>query len=128
MGTPRGRDDAGFAYLRAFVEEMKASGFVADRIAAHGVVGLSVAPAASPPRRRCVAAGEPSSRAGPAAPISDRPQVSAPSAGAAAPLSGHGSGGTYRCVSSIGVARPATVRNSASSVHHVDGGTSAAGE
>ena len=48
MGTPRGRDDAGFSYLREFVEEMKASGFVADRIAAHGVVGLSVAPAASP--------------------------------------------------------------------------------
>ena len=35
MGTPRGRDEAGFAYLAAFVEEMKASGFVADRIAAH---------------------------------------------------------------------------------------------
>jgi polar amino acid transport system substrate-binding protein len=48
MGTPRDRDDAGFAYLRAFVEEMKASGFVADRIAAHGVVGLTVAPPASP--------------------------------------------------------------------------------
>lgn len=46
MGTPRGRAAAGFAYLRAFVEAMKASGFVADRIAAHGVVGLSVAPAA----------------------------------------------------------------------------------
>jgi polar amino acid transport system substrate-binding protein len=46
MGTPRGRDDAGFAYLSAFVEEMKASGFVADRIAAHAVAGLSVAPAA----------------------------------------------------------------------------------
>lgn len=46
MGTPRGRDEAGFAYLRAFVEEMKATGFVAERIAAHGVVGLSVAPAA----------------------------------------------------------------------------------
>jgi polar amino acid transport system substrate-binding protein len=44
MGTPRGRDDAGFAYLRAFVEEMKATGFVAERIAAHGVDGLSVAP------------------------------------------------------------------------------------
>jgi polar amino acid transport system substrate-binding protein len=44
MGTPRGRDDAGFAYLAAFVEEMKASGFVADRIAAHDVRGLSVAP------------------------------------------------------------------------------------
>lgn len=49
MGTPRGRGIAGFAYLREFVEEMKASGFVADRIAAYGVVGLSVAPAASPP-------------------------------------------------------------------------------
>jgi polar amino acid transport system substrate-binding protein len=49
MGTPRGRDGAGFAFLRAFVEEMKASGFVADRIAAHGVIGLSVAPPASPP-------------------------------------------------------------------------------
>lgn len=46
MGTPRGRDEAGFAFLRAFVEEMKATGFVAERIAAHGVVGLSVAPAA----------------------------------------------------------------------------------
>jgi polar amino acid transport system substrate-binding protein len=46
MGTPRGRDEAGFAYLSAFVEEMKASGFVAERIAAHGVVGLSVAPPA----------------------------------------------------------------------------------
>jgi polar amino acid transport system substrate-binding protein len=47
MGTPLGRDEAGFAYLRDFVEEMKANGFVAGRIAAHGVVGLSVAPAAS---------------------------------------------------------------------------------
>lgn len=46
MGTPRGRDAAGAAYLAAFVEAMKASGFVADRIAAHGVVGLSVAPPA----------------------------------------------------------------------------------
>jgi polar amino acid transport system substrate-binding protein len=46
MGTPRGRDEAGFAYLGAFVEEMKAGGFVAERIAAHGVVGLGVAPAA----------------------------------------------------------------------------------
>jgi polar amino acid transport system substrate-binding protein len=44
MGTPRGRDNAGLTYLRAFVEEMKASGFVAERIAQHGVVGLSVAP------------------------------------------------------------------------------------
>ncbi len=49
MGAPRGRGDVGYAYLWAFVEEMKASGFVADRIAAHGVVGLSVAPPAAPP-------------------------------------------------------------------------------
>jgi polar amino acid transport system substrate-binding protein len=46
MGTPRGRDEAGFAYLSAFVEEMKAIGFVAERIAVHGVIGLSVAPPA----------------------------------------------------------------------------------
>lgn len=46
MGTPRGRDEAGLAFLCAFVEEMKASGFVGERIAAHGVVGLSVAPPA----------------------------------------------------------------------------------
>ena len=47
MGTPRRRDEAGFAYLCAFVEQMKADGFVADRIAAHRVVGLSVAPPAT---------------------------------------------------------------------------------
>ncbi len=35
---------AGAAYLRAFVEEVKASGFVASLIARHKVVGLSVAP------------------------------------------------------------------------------------
>jgi polar amino acid transport system substrate-binding protein len=46
MGTPRGRDAAGIEYLEAFVEEMKASGFVAERIAAHRVVGLDVAPPA----------------------------------------------------------------------------------
>jgi polar amino acid transport system substrate-binding protein len=44
MGTPRGRDEAGFTFLAAFVEDAKASGFVADRIAAHAVRGLSVAP------------------------------------------------------------------------------------
>jgi polar amino acid transport system substrate-binding protein len=49
MGTPRGRDEAGFAYLCEFVEEMKIGGFVADRIAAHGVVGLSVAPSGASP-------------------------------------------------------------------------------
>ncbi len=32
MGTPKGRGEAGARYLRAFVEEMKASGFVADAL------------------------------------------------------------------------------------------------
>ena len=43
MGTPRGRDEAGFAYLQAFVEHAKASGLVASFIDAHHVVGLTVA-------------------------------------------------------------------------------------
>ena len=42
-----GRDEAGFAYLCDFVEEMKANGFTAGRIADHGVVGLTVAPRAT---------------------------------------------------------------------------------
>jgi polar amino acid transport system substrate-binding protein len=32
--------------LHAFVEEMKASGFVADALARHGIAGASVAPKA----------------------------------------------------------------------------------
>jgi len=45
MGTPKGRDGAGFEYLAAFVEHAKTSGFVAESIARHGVDGrLSVAP------------------------------------------------------------------------------------
>ena len=44
MGTPLGRDRAGFEHLASFVEEAKTSGFVTDRIAAHRVVGLTVAP------------------------------------------------------------------------------------
>ena len=43
MGTPRGRDTAG-VYLRAFIEEMKASGFVAQSLARNGVIGATVAP------------------------------------------------------------------------------------
>jgi len=35
MGTPKGRE-AGARYLRAFVEEMKASGFVADALRQSG--------------------------------------------------------------------------------------------
>lgn len=43
MGTPRSRDGAGFDYLSTFVEDAKASGFVAGLIDKHGVEGLSVA-------------------------------------------------------------------------------------
>ena len=42
-GTPRDRGDAVAAYVRAFVEDAKASGFVARAIADNHVVGLSVA-------------------------------------------------------------------------------------
>jgi polar amino acid transport system substrate-binding protein len=43
IGTPKGRA-AGAKYLRAFVEEAKASGFVAEAIARNAVKGVSVAP------------------------------------------------------------------------------------
>jgi polar amino acid transport system substrate-binding protein len=46
MGTPKGRD-AGARYLRAFVEEMKASGFVADALKRSNQLDASVAPAAA---------------------------------------------------------------------------------
>lgn len=46
VGTPRGRD-AGLAYLRQFVEEAKASGFVANAIARGGFRGVTVAPPAA---------------------------------------------------------------------------------
>jgi polar amino acid transport system substrate-binding protein len=45
MGTPRG-SEAGAAYLRAFVEEMKASGFVAAALERSGQREAAVAPAA----------------------------------------------------------------------------------
>ena len=45
MGTPKGRGRAAAACLCAFVEEMKASGFVAAALAHHGIQGASVAPA-----------------------------------------------------------------------------------
>jgi polar amino acid transport system substrate-binding protein len=45
IGTPRARE-AGATYLREFVEEMKASGFVAGSIERHAVRGVSVAPKA----------------------------------------------------------------------------------
>ena len=46
MGCPRGRGEAAAAALRAYVEEMKASGFVAQAQARHGIQGASVAPSA----------------------------------------------------------------------------------
>ena len=46
MGTPKGRE-AGAKYLREFVEEMKASGFVAQSLARHSIDGASVAPKAA---------------------------------------------------------------------------------
>jgi polar amino acid transport system substrate-binding protein len=47
-GVPRGRD-AGAAYVRAFIEDAKASGFVARSLARHGIEGATIAPAAPPP-------------------------------------------------------------------------------
>ena len=46
MGMTKGKP-AAIAYLRSFVEEMKASGFVAEALKRHGVEGVSVAPAAA---------------------------------------------------------------------------------
>jgi polar amino acid transport system substrate-binding protein len=46
MGMPQGRE-AGARYLRAFVEEMKASGFVAEALRRHGIEGAAVAPPAA---------------------------------------------------------------------------------
>jgi ABC-type amino acid transport substrate-binding protein len=45
MGLAAGRDPAALAYLTAFVEEMKATGFVAAALGRHGIQGASVAPA-----------------------------------------------------------------------------------
>jgi polar amino acid transport system substrate-binding protein len=46
MGAPKSRGPAAAAALHAFVEDMKASGFVADALARHGIAGTSVAPKA----------------------------------------------------------------------------------
>ncbi|RAR50733.1 amino acid ABC transporter substrate-binding protein (PAAT family) [Paraburkholderia unamae] len=46
MGVPKSRGAAAAQALHAFVEEAKASGFVAEALARHGIVGASVAPAA----------------------------------------------------------------------------------
>ncbi|MFY9512642.1 MAG: ABC transporter substrate-binding protein [Rubrivivax sp.] len=47
MGLPKGRGEAARVFLAQFVEEMKASGFVAAALAHHGIEGASVAPAAA---------------------------------------------------------------------------------
>jgi polar amino acid transport system substrate-binding protein len=47
MGAPRGRPAAA-RYLRGFIEEMKASGFVAEALRRSGQTEAAVAPAASP--------------------------------------------------------------------------------
>lgn len=47
MGLPKGRD-ASARYLTAFVEEMKASGFVVAALARNGIEGAAVAPRAAP--------------------------------------------------------------------------------
>jgi polar amino acid transport system substrate-binding protein len=44
MGVPKTRGDAAASELRAFVEEMKTSGFVAEALARHGIQGAAVAP------------------------------------------------------------------------------------
>ncbi|MGX7001093.1 ABC transporter substrate-binding protein [Caballeronia sp. KNU42] len=46
MGLPKSRGNAAAEYFRGFVEEMKASGFVADSLQRHKIGGASVAPAA----------------------------------------------------------------------------------
>jgi polar amino acid transport system substrate-binding protein len=46
MGTPKSRGEEAAVFLARFVEQMKASGFVADALARHSIEGASVAPAA----------------------------------------------------------------------------------
>jgi ABC-type amino acid transport substrate-binding protein len=44
MGTPKGRGPVAANSLRTFVEDMKASGFVAQALKRHGIQGATVAP------------------------------------------------------------------------------------
>jgi len=46
MGTAKGREE-GIKFMRAFVEEMKASGFVAAALERHHIEGVAVAPPAA---------------------------------------------------------------------------------
>ncbi len=45
MGIPASRGTEAQAFLSTFVEEMKASGFVADALKRHRIEGATVAPA-----------------------------------------------------------------------------------
>ena len=45
MGLPKSRGEAAARWLAAFVEDAKASGFVADALARHSIQGAAVAPA-----------------------------------------------------------------------------------
>lgn len=47
MGLPKGRGEEAAKTLRAFVEEMKAQGMVAEALARHAIDGATVAPASS---------------------------------------------------------------------------------
>ncbi|MES2261351.1 MAG: transporter substrate-binding domain-containing protein [Pseudomonadota bacterium] len=47
MGVPKSRGAEAAAFLAAFVEQMKADGFVADALERHGIKGASVAPASA---------------------------------------------------------------------------------
>jgi polar amino acid transport system substrate-binding protein len=44
MGVPTSRGEGAAAYVARFVEEMKASGFVAAALQRHAISGVSVAP------------------------------------------------------------------------------------
>jgi polar amino acid transport system substrate-binding protein len=46
MGVPKSRSETVQAEVAAYVEEMKASGFVAESLARHHIEGAVVAPAA----------------------------------------------------------------------------------
>jgi polar amino acid transport system substrate-binding protein len=45
MGLPKGRSTQAQSYLRQFVEDVKASGFVAEALKKHKIEGASIAPA-----------------------------------------------------------------------------------
>jgi polar amino acid transport system substrate-binding protein len=46
MGLPKSRSAEAVAVLRAYVEDMKQRGFVAEALQRHGIQGASVAPGA----------------------------------------------------------------------------------